>query len=1125
MFCILSTTAQQTENLRFERFTLENGLVSDRVKSIAQDQKGYIWIGTASGLSRFDGYEFISYRNKPGDPRSIANNRVNVVFADKLGNIWSGTQNGLSLFDPLNEEFRNFFHIPGNVNSIPGNVVSTIYESTSGQLWIGTDNGLAELERDSGVIVSQWHSGSDYVSLQGVNIRSISEDQNGRLWMGTSNQGLITFDISKKTFQFLNEQNTSGLLIPSMNVSKVLVASSGDIWIGFLPEFGVVRYNPDKKTSERFTYNEKNQPHFWNIVSDIIETADKAIWVTTINESEKSGLHKFDYKSNLFSRYAFQPYNSSSLTWSYCETVFEDKDNNLWIGTSRGLNKADLNRWQIGMMNVNPQYPNHLENSFYGIAEIEKDIFWIGLDEYGFIEWDRKTNETKKIDRNDPRFGNGIACIIRKDHDGMIWFGYKGQGCARYNPQTGELDKFLNEPGNPKSLPGNYVADILIDRMNNIWIATSNGLSRFNNEQGNFTNWQKDVNTNEMSGNALSSLFEDSRGNIWIGTNQEDYDPNVTYPSGLMKFAPERNHFKSYKSDPNDPGSLSSNVVFIVNEDLNGNIWVGTNNGLNKLDANEEKFEVFLNSDGLPDPNIIGILVDNEGKLWLSTLKGISQFDPVNKSFRNFTLEDGIQAYRFNYNSQLKTSNGELIFGGVLGANYFYPSDISSKKVIPEVHITRFLVQNQPQRFEKTPYTKNKINLNWKENSIGFEFVAINFRASLHTQYEYMLEGFDNEWNQSGTRRYVNYTNLPSGNYTFRVRAINAENVYSNQDAAINIEIRPPFWRTWWAYIIYGFMFIFLAIIVNRNQRQRLIRKERERVKDQELKHAKEIEKAYAELKSTQSQLIQSEKLASLGALTAGIAHEIQNPLNFVNNFAEVSTELVDEMNDELDKGFIEEVKEISNDIKQNLEKINHHGKRAESIVKGMLLHSRGSSGHKEPVDINALADEYLRLSYHGFRAKDKSLSDGQAGFHAEYKTDLDPSLPKINVVPQDIGRVLLNLINNAFYAVNMRRNTIVKTTHALSQTSPPYNPTVTVTTKNLGNRVEISVKDNGPGIPEAIKDKIFQPFFTTKPTGQGTGLGLSLAYDIVKAHGGEIRVETIEGEGAEFAIQLPIII
>jgi signal transduction histidine kinase len=297
------------------------------------------------------------------------------------------------------------------------------------------------------------------------------------------------------------------------------------------------------------------------------------------------------------------------------------------------------------------------------------------------------------------------------------------------------------------------------------------------------------------------------------------------------------------------------------------------------------------------------------------------------------------------------------------------------------------------------------------------------------------------------------------------------------------------------------------------------------------------LNQSLEDLRSTQTQLIHSEKLASLGALTAGIAHEIQNPLNFVNNFSEISNELVDEMKEELAEGLkhytadsrqsgenkLKLAEEIANNIKQNLEKILHHGKRADSIVKGMLQHSRSNTGHKESTDINAMADEYLRLSYHGFRAKDKSLSDGQAGFHAEYKTDLDPGLPKINVVPQDIGRVLLNLINNAFYAVNVRRNTIVKTTHALSQTSPPYNPTVTVTTKNLGNQVEISVKDNGKGIPEEIKDKIFQPFFTTKPTGQGTGLGLSLAYDIVKAHGGEIKIESEDGEGTEFIIQLPI--
>ena len=292
--------------------------------------------------------------------------------------------------------------------------------------------------------------------------------------------------------------------------------------------------------------------------------------------------------------------------------------------------------------------------------------------------------------------------------------------------------------------------------------------------------------------------------------------------------------------------------------------------------------------------------------------------------------------------------------------------------------------------------------------------------------------------------------------------------------------------------------------IKSEKEKQQMLAGQNEMLEKQVAERTTELVKSLDELKSTQSQLIQSEKMASLGELTAGIAHEIQNPLNFVNNFSEVSAELVDEMNTELDKGNTEDAKLIALDLKQNLEKITHHGKRAGDIVKGMLQHSRSSSAVKEPTDINALADEYLRLAYHGLRAKDKN-------FNADFKTDFDKSIGKINVVPQDIGRVLLNLINNAFYAVNERQKT----------DGENYKPIVSIQTKKINNSVEITVTDNGNGIPASIKEKIFQPFFTTKPTGQGTGLGLSLAYDIVKAHGGELKVDNKEGEGTDFIIIL----
>jgi len=286
--------------------------------------------------------------------------------------------------------------------------------------------------------------------------------------------------------------------------------------------------------------------------------------------------------------------------------------------------------------------------------------------------------------------------------------------------------------------------------------------------------------------------------------------------------------------------------------------------------------------------------------------------------------------------------------------------------------------------------------------------------------------------------------------------------------------------------------FLIIALILYRNNRQKH-------------KTNKVLETTLNNLKATQSQLIQSEKMASLGELTAGIAHEIQNPLNFVNNFSEVSNEMIDEMKTELVNNNKEEALIIANDIKQNLEKINHHGKRADGIVKGMLQHSRSSSGQKEPTDINALTDEYLRLAYHGLKAKDDS-------FNATMKRNFDQSIGNINIIPQDIGRVVLNLINNAFYVVDEKKK----------QNQNGYDPTVTVTTKKENGKIEIKVKDNGNGIPKKVLDKIFQPFFTTKPTGQGTGLGLSLSYDIVKGHGGELKVETKEGEGSEFIIQLP---
>ncbi len=398
---------------------------------------------------------------------------------------------------------------------------------------------------------------------------------------------------------------------------------------------------------------------------------------------------------------------------------------------------------------------------------------------------------------------------------------------------------------------------------------------------------------------------------------------------------------------------------------------------------------------------------------------------------------------------------------------------------------------------------KSVVGVGYREISIGVGYEDLSLAYQLNKKYDsaYKYQGLalvtKDSLNQIRIRNIADFQKLSLGE-AMRLKNLEKEQIQTQSKI-----------RT------YGFLaelaiLTFLGFILYRNNRQkqkanRVLREQKEKV-----------ESTLHELKSTQAQLIQSEKMASLGELTAGIAHEIQNPLNFVNNFSEVSSELIQELRREREKAESDRDKELEeellNDISTNMEKINHHGKRAGGIVSGMLQHSRTSTGKREPTNINALADEYLRLAFHGLRAKDKT-------FNAEMKTDFDESIGHVIVVPQDIGRVTLNLITNAFYVVNEKSKDPLTLNRGAA-----YQPTVSVSTKKEDNKILISVKDNGNGIPQKILDKIFQPFFTTKPTGQGTGLGLSLSYDIVKAHGGEIKVETKEGEGSEFVIVLPIV-
>jgi signal transduction histidine kinase len=371
-------------------------------------------------------------------------------------------------------------------------------------------------------------------------------------------------------------------------------------------------------------------------------------------------------------------------------------------------------------------------------------------------------------------------------------------------------------------------------------------------------------------------------------------------------------------------------------------------------------------------------------------------------------------------------------------------------------------------------------------------------------RYKLEGEGLQHNWSYIEPDQPIRLENLQPGSYKLIVQASSSRTEMMSPEKILSISISKPYWKTWGFQILVGIMLIS-AVYTIIQYRSRTLKQQNVLLEEKIAKRTNDLKYSLDELKATQAQLIQSEKMAALGQLTAGIAHEIQNPLNFVKNFSELSQELLTEMAEEMKKGNLNEARKISEDVIKNLQKVLHHGQRADGIVKGMLQHSGGGTGIKEPTDINNLANEYLRLAFHSIRAKDKT-------FNATVETHFDNTVGSINVVRQDIGRIILNLISNAFYAVTEKKKFL----------GDGYEPTVSVTTKKSNGKIEISVRDNGPGIPEQIRTKVFQPFFTTKPPGQGTGLGLSLSNEIVRMYGGNIELNSEEGQYAEFIVSLP---
>ncbi|MCC6279856.1 MAG: hypothetical protein IT262_04600 [Saprospiraceae bacterium] len=1133
----------ETFNPRFEVFELPGGVLGNSVQGIVQDRAGFLWFASQEGLHRYDGQTFFTYRNDPLNANSLTSDYIEYIFLDSKGVLWLAHWNagGLTAFDPATETFTRYSHDPGNPETLSGNTNSIIAEDRDGNIWVGGQAGLDRFDRKTGKFKRFHHDPDNPRSLSYNHVRGLYVDKKGTLWVGTgftwdNNDtqqklgGLNRYDPKTETFtRYLHELNSPSS-ISHNHVRAILEDRRGNFWVGTGGD-GLHLMDREKGTFTRLEYDPANPTKLsrpWlrdmpiaaqpldSHISSIFEDKDGRIWITAI----MGGLNVYDPATGIVRHFETES-GEGNLSTSFLWHTFQSADGVIWITTGNGGGtvfkvKKDGKRF--------PFFAPDSSNPSNVVSEVVKDKtgnIWIGYYNnsiYPLICFDRKTGNTIGMNPGTEEGGLNARQVnaLLVGREGYLWVG-TDQGLFRLDPQTGIFQHFPNPVAQSP-----WVGNLLQDRNGNIWICSNwrqDGLDRFDPRTGKYIHYQPNpADPGSIGGSNATGLYEDAEGNLWVGGGSGN---DLDYPFYIDRFNPgdEQVRFTHFIKEP-----VIGTAEDLV-QDNQGNIWFLAYGGIEKFNPANGAIQKFNSTNSnLLSRNLTGMAKAKNGKIWINSNSGIVYvLDPETAQFHAFGKQYGVSIASEEVSEVQIADDGEVLIGRSGGFIAFYPDSLVSEinGRIPDVRVTDFrlleerITPDGSSVLNKPIWQTTDLRLAYNQNVFSFSVACFDFHDPASNQLQFMLEGYDKGWRKDlRDGETPSYVNVPPGEYTFRVRGANSLGIWNMEGVGLRITITPPWWKTVWAYTFYGITLLAGLFFTNRILRKRIADKERAKSRERELAQAQEIEKAYHELKATQAQLIQSEKLASLGELTAGIAHEIQNPLNFVNNFSELSVELAQELLEEIEKPNLDKtaVHELVNDLTQNQQKINHHGKRAASIVTGMLQHSRASTGVKEPTDLNALADEYLRLSYHGLRAKEST-------FNAKMVTDFDPAVGKVEVIPQDIGRVLLNLINNAFYAVKQREQQLPES----SRLSGSYVPKVTVSTQKTDNQIIIKIKDNGTGIPDSVKAKMFQPFFTTKPTGQGTGLGLSLAYDIVtKGHGGTLEVESKEGEGTIFVINLP---
>ena len=1127
--CVAAFPARAQLHLHFDRLSVDEGLSQVAPSAILQDRTGFVWIATQDGLNRFDGYEVTVYKHDPDDPESLSNHNILSLHEDREGYLWvvAVQTGGLDRFDPRTGRSRRFVHDPEDPTSLglvalagsaiyedsdgriwinaigqgieivdpvsgevihlrrertdpaslPGNAVAQIFADRSGTVWVATlDGGLARRVGDQAGrprFEVYRHDPEDPASLGTDAVSALFEDASGTLWVGTQGAGVYRFDAATESFVRAPQPGSPGASAPANFIAapayphmrSFLEDDEGRLWA--LSGGGLLRWGRDRRRVELLA-NRPGDPESLasNAVTFFKRDGRGKIWIGTFG----AGLSRFDPDEESFFTTAHDPTDKTSLSNDIVLNVFEDRSGVLWFSTSSaGVNRYSPWRHQFRHYRRPPSAPRELaDNMTFAVLVDRRGELWLGTLEGGAYRFGRDRREILEryalLPGSPKNLGFNWVRALDEADDGRIWVGTAGGGISVVDPEAGNVvARYLNVPGDPRSLSSNQVFGFDIDRRGNLWIPTLFGLNRYVPESDDFDRYVNDpTDPQSASGAPIRLVYEDTAGRLWVGGF-----------GGLSRLDPETGKFTHYTHDPKDETSLSNDQVMAVRDNGRGGLYVATyGGGLDRFDPQTGVFSHLTTKDGLPSDSLYSLVPDGRGNFWISTNHGLSRFSPSTWTFTNYDRQDGLQSNEFNGRSYFVTDDGEMLFGGVNGLTAFYPKDIRPNFAPPPVVLTAFRKFDEEAALEAALGEMGRLELSYKDRFFGFEFAALDFHHPSKNQYAYQLEGFDDDWVESGSRRYATYTNLDGGTYTFRARGSNGDGVWNEAGTSIKLRITPPPWKTWWAYLLYllGATGLVLGYVRHKTRQQ-----------TEEIRHHRE---------ESERQRLLAERLRQIDRMKdeflANTSHELRTPLNGIIGLAE---SLLDGATGELQAS-----------TRANLFMVASSGRRLARLVDDILdfakLKNHQLDLDEKAVALRELVEIVLTLS-------EPLVAERELVLENAVPADLPPVLGDENRLQQ----ILHNLVGNA-----------IKFTES---------GTVRVEARQLVGWTEVAIADTGPGIPPEESERIFESFeqldASTARRHGGTGLGLTITRRLVELHGGTIGVTSAVGEGSRFTFTLPL--